>query len=145
MAEALAYFDTSVLIKRYVEEPGSDHARRLMRRYRLLSSVITSVEAVSALSRRHRVGELTRNHFDAIITRMHADLLYWDLVELGAGVLEGAKRLILQTPARTLDALHIASALVLQMESGASLPFVTADARQREAADYAGLKVVWVT
>ena len=44
MAEALAYFDTSVLIKRYVEEPGSDHARRLMRRYRLLSSVITSVE-----------------------------------------------------------------------------------------------------
>jgi uncharacterized protein len=145
MAEALAYFDTSVLVKRYVEEPGSDHARRLMRRYRLLSSVITSVEAVSALSRRHRVGELARNHFDAIIVRMHADLLYWDMVELGAGVLEGAERLILQTPVRTLDALHIASALVLQMESGASLPFVTADARQREAADYAGLKVVWVT
>jgi predicted nucleic acid-binding protein len=116
-----------------------------MRRYHLLSSVITPVEAVSAVSRRHRAGEVTRAHFDAIVARMHADCLYWDLVELGAGVLKGAERLILQRPVRTLDALHIASALVLQMESGASLPFATADARQREAADYAGLKVVWVT
>ena len=33
MAVALAYFDTSVLIKRYVEELDSAHARRLMRRY----------------------------------------------------------------------------------------------------------------
>jgi hypothetical protein len=50
------------------------------------------------------------------------------LVELGAAVLKGAERLILQTPVRTLDALHIASALVLQVESGAVLRFATADA-----------------
>ena len=98
MAEALAYFDTSVLIKRYVEEPGSAYARRLKRRYRLLSSVITPVEAVSAVARRHRAGEVARTHFDAIVARMHADRQYWDLVELGAGVLEAAERLILQTP-----------------------------------------------
>ena len=145
MAEALAYFDTSVLIKRYVEEPGSAYARRLMRRYHLLSSVITPVEAVSAVARRYRAGEVTRTHFDAIVARMHADRLYWDLVELGAGVLEAAERLVLQTPVRTLDALHIASALVLRMESEAALPFATADARQREAADQVGLKVVWVS
>ena len=144
MAEALAYFDTSVLIKRYVEEPGSARARRLMRRYRLLSSVIAPVEAVSAVSRRHRAGQVTRTIFDEIVARIHADRLYWELIELGAGVLAGAEQLILQTPVRTLDALHIASALLLQMESGAPLPFATADARQREAADHAGLKVLWV-
>jgi predicted nucleic acid-binding protein len=144
MAEALAYFDTSVLIKRYVEEPGSARARRLMRRYHLLSSVIAPVEAVSAVSRRHRAGEVTRTIFDEIVARIQADRLYWELIELGAGVLAGAERLILQTPVRTLDALHIASALLLQMESGAPLPFATADARQREAADHAGLKVLWV-
>jgi predicted nucleic acid-binding protein len=145
-AEALAYFDTSVLIKRYVEESGSVHARRLMRRYRMLSSVIAPVEAVSAIARRYRAREVTRADFDAIVARMLADRQYWDLVELGAGVLEGAERLILQTPVRTLDALHIASALLLQMESAKPpLPFATADARQREAANHAGLKVVWVT
>ena len=76
---------------------------------------------------------------------MHADRLHWDLVELDARVLEAAERLILPTPVGTLDALHIASALVLHMESGAPLPFATADARQREAATHVGLKVVWVT
>jgi predicted nucleic acid-binding protein len=145
MAEALAYFDTSVLIKRYVEEPGSAYARRLMRRYHLLSSVITPVETVSAIACRYQAGEVTRTHFDAIVARMRADRLYWDLVELGAGVLEAAEQLLLQTPVGTLDALLIASALVLNMESGAPLPFATADARQREAADHVGLKVVWVT
>jgi hypothetical protein len=51
MAEALAYFDTSAMIKRYVEEPGFAHTRRLMRHYRVLSSVIAPVEAVSAVAR----------------------------------------------------------------------------------------------
>lgn len=88
---------------------------------------------------------MTRTHFDAIVARMRGDRLYWDLVELGAGVLEAAEQLLLQTPVGTLDALLIASALVLNMESGAPLPFATADARQREAADHVGLKVVWVT
>jgi predicted nucleic acid-binding protein len=95
-AEALAYFDTSVLIKRYVEESGSVHARRLMRRYRMLSSVIAPVEAVSAIARRYRAREVTRADFDAIVARMLADRQYWDLVELGARVAEGAERLILQ-------------------------------------------------
>ena len=62
MAEALAYFDTSVLINRYLEEPGSAYARRLMRRYHLLSSVITPVEAVSAVARLYRAGEVKRTH-----------------------------------------------------------------------------------
>jgi predicted nucleic acid-binding protein len=113
------------LLKRYVKEPGSANARRLMRRYRLLSSVIAPVEAVSAIARRYRVREVTRANFDAIVERLRSDQQYWDLVELGAGVLEGAERLIQQTPVSTLDALHIASALVLQMESEAPLPFAT--------------------
>jgi predicted nucleic acid-binding protein len=116
-----------------------------MRRYRRLSSVIAPVEVVSAIARRYRAGEVTRAHFDAIVARMQSDRQYWNLVELGAGVLEGAERLILQTPIRTLDALHISSALLLQMESATPLPFATADARQRQAAGHAGQKVVWVT
>jgi hypothetical protein len=39
---------------------------------------------------------VTRAHFDGIVARMLADRQYWDLVELGARVAEGAERLILQ-------------------------------------------------
>jgi len=67
-----------------------------MRRYRRRSSVIATVEAVSAIAWRFRTREVTRAHFDGIVARMLADRQYWDLVELGARVAEGAERLILQ-------------------------------------------------
>lgn len=41
-----AYFDTSVLVKRYVKEVGSLTMRRLLRRFQLLSSSIMPVEAI---------------------------------------------------------------------------------------------------
>ncbi len=144
MAAALAYFDSSVLVKRYVDEPGSAHARRLMRQYRLLSSVIAPVEVASAVGRRYRAGELSQTQFDAITGRLRSERANWELVELGSRVLEGAERLVEDKPVRTLDALHIASALIIQKEYGTMLPFATADERQREAAGGAGLRVLWV-
>jgi uncharacterized protein len=59
-------------------------------------------------------------------------------------VIERAEELILSAPVRTLDALHIASALVFQSASGHRLPFITADSRQRDAARLLPLEVVWV-
>ena len=44
-----AYFDTSVLVKRYVKEQGSAAARRLLQRYRFLSSAVAPVEVVSQI------------------------------------------------------------------------------------------------
>jgi hypothetical protein len=44
---------------------------------------------------------------------------------------------------RTLDAIHLAAALTFRDTSGLRVPFVTADARQREAAEPAGLPILW--
>ncbi len=41
-----------------------------------------------------------------------------------------------------LAAIHLASLMTFQ--SAAGIPFITADARQREAATHLGLGVVWV-
>ena len=41
-----AYFDTSVLVKRYVKEAGSSATRRLLQRFRFLSSAVAPVEAL---------------------------------------------------------------------------------------------------
>ncbi|MGH7387624.1 MAG: type II toxin-antitoxin system VapC family toxin, partial [Candidatus Methylomirabilales bacterium] len=62
MAGQWAYFDTSVLVKRYVREPGSRRARVLLRRYRFLSSAIAPLEVISALVRRQSAGELTKRN-----------------------------------------------------------------------------------
>jgi hypothetical protein len=62
-------------------------------------------------------------------------------------VLNRAERVISQTGVRTLDAIHLASALHARAGAGTSeipIPFVTADMPQREAALRLGLDVQWI-
>ena len=53
-----AYFDASVLVKRYFTGPGSTSSRMLLRRYDVLSSAVVPVELVSELARRRSAGEV---------------------------------------------------------------------------------------
>ena len=46
--------------------------------------------------------------------------------------------------AKTLDALHLGSALAFQAATGSRIPFITADIRQRDAARRLDLTVVWI-
>jgi predicted nucleic acid-binding protein len=144
VAAQFAYFDTSVLVKRYVREAGSKRAAELLRRYRFLSSAIVALEALSAFSRRKAAGELSERSFDAILSRMRSDREHWELVEPNAAVLNRGEEMINRAKVRTLDALHLASALVFQDLSGLRLPFITADERQRDGAQLVGLQVTWV-
>lgn len=139
-----AYFDTSVLVKRYVKEQGSAVAQRLLQQYRFLSSAIAPVEVLSILSRRCTLGKLTQCDFFAIRSRLNKDRSYWELVEVGEIVLNQAEDLAQKTGLRTLDALHLASALTFQAASGLTIPFMTADVRQRKAAESLGLNLIWV-
>jgi len=139
-----AYFDTSVLVKRYVKEQGSAAARRLLQQYRFLSSAVVPVEALSVLSRRCTLGELTHRDFVAIQSRLHKDRSHWELVEVGEIVLNQAEELVQKTGLRTLDALHLASILTFQVASGLTIPFITADVRQRKAAETLALNLIWV-
>jgi len=139
-----AYFDTSVLVKRYVQETGSSQARTLLKKHYILTSAIAPTEAISALSRRRTLEELTAKHFAETLSRVKADRAYWELVEVSALVLNKAEEMIIQTGLRTLDAIHLASILTFHTASGIHIPFITGDAKQREAATHVGLSTIWV-
>lgn len=139
-----AYFDTSVLVKRYIKEAGSIATGRLLQRFRFLSSSILPVEAMSALSRRRASGDLAHRDFLAIQSRLRKDRDYWELVEAGEPVLLQAEELVQQTSVRTLDAIHLASAMIFQSESRLTIPFITGDTKQRDAAHVLGFTVIWV-
>jgi predicted nucleic acid-binding protein len=139
-----AYFDTSALIKRYVRERGSTRVVSLLRRHDLLSSAITPVEVMSALSRRRR-RELSGEDFAATASRVQSERIRWELVEVGETVLNRAEEIVQGTvPMRALDAVHVASLIAFQAASSIQIPFVTGDGRQRDAANYLGLDVIWV-
>ena len=139
MARPWAYVDTSVLVKRYVREPGSSRARVLLRRHRVLSSAIAPVEALSALARRRAAGNQAARDFVAIDNRMHKDRAHWTLVEVSPLVLNRAEEFIMGPGVRTLDAIHLASAEQLGSDLSG---FVTYDGRLASAATSRGLRVI---
>ncbi len=131
---SLAYFDTSALVKNYVQEAGSARVRRLLGSYEFISSGIAPIELHSALRRRHRQGEITGSDYSSILSRVEQDRLYWQLVEPTPQVLAKAEEIVLGGSFRTLDALHLASAITIRDSLRTALPFVTADDRQLAAA-----------
>lgn len=143
---SLAYFDTSVLVKNYIREAGSTRARKLLGAHEFVSSAIAPVDELhSAVRRRHRQGELTRQHYTAILTRVRQDRAFWQLVEAVPPVLAKAEELVAAHNVRTVDAIHLASAIVIQDAIGRPLPFVTADERQFAAARDCKLETIAVT
>jgi len=137
-----AYFDTSALVKRYVDEAGRAELLRLLRRHEVVASAILPIELRSALRQRVSEGSLDAARLPQIIKRLSADRAYWTLIGVSTGVLTAAESLAATHPVRTLDAVHVASAQIFR--DGLSLVdllFVSADQRQTETAAAVGLSV----
>jgi predicted nucleic acid-binding protein len=137
-----AFFDTSALAKRYIEEPGRRDVLQLLRRYEFVASAVLPVELRGALRRRAADGTLDTARLPGILSRVSADRAYWTLVEVGSDILAAAETLVATHPFRTLDAIHIASAQLFAARVPApDLLFVSADSRQADAAAAIGLVV----
>ena len=135
-----AYFGTSALVKRYVDEPGRREVQQLLRRHECVTSAILPVELRSALRRRVAERTLDGPRVSEILKRVAADRAYWTVIEVGAEVLSGAEALVSVHPLRTLDTIHVASAQLFAARlSIADLIFVSADQRQVEMAKAIGL------
>ena len=139
---AWAYFDTSALVKRYVDEAGRREVLQLLRRHHCVTSAVLPVELRSALRRRVSEGTLDSAHVPEILRRVTTDRAYWTLVEIGSDVLAAAETPVATHPLRTLDAIHVASAQLFAARMTASeLIFVSADARQTAAAAAMGMTI----
>jgi hypothetical protein len=92
-----------------------------------------------------RSGDLSKEEFSAVSSRIQNDRIRWELIEVGVSVLDRAEEIIQgAVPMRAVDAIHVASLMSFQAASSVQVPFVTGDARQREAANQFGLDVIWV-
>ena len=87
------YFDTSALVKRYVDEAGRREVLRLLRRNECVTSAVLPVELRSGLRRRAAEGSLEAARLPAILKHVAADRRYWTLIELRADVLAAAETL----------------------------------------------------
>lgn len=127
----MLYLDASALVKRYVEEEGSELVVRAMDAANAWSmcriGYVETVRAVAVAGGRKA------------IKKVEADWLSFDVVEVDSALAEHAAQLTLSAELRSLDALHLASALVLPPED---LTVATWDARLHRAARDQGLQTL---
>lgn len=135
------YLDTSSFLKLFLNEQHSDKVRGWIDEAALVSvSRIGYLEAMSAVERRFRSGDLTREDRDRTIRRITEDWSTFFSVDFDE---KEAARLALKHGLRALDALHLASALLLiagEAEDGAV--FSSFDIRLNRAARAEGLHVL---
>ena len=143
----MSYWDSSALVKLYVQELDSEEFRELaVKTSRVATGSLTRHEVRTVFRRREAEGVLPSGEGAALYGELTADIAAADIViqpetadmEREFGVV--LDKCFSQTPPtfiRTNDALHLASAKV-----AGEPEFITADVRQRAAALLMGFTVL---
>lgn len=131
----MTYADSSVIVKRYYDEPGSDRVRdRWAQGERVFTSRVTYAEVHAALARKHRDGGLSRALFRRSMSAFEAEWSAYDQILVDGATQAEVRRLVRRYPLRGFDAIHLAAALWLRGEIGEPLEFWVADDRLAGAA-----------
>ena len=138
------FLDTSVLVKRYVTEKGSDQVRRLLRRnVEIAVARITEAEAYAAIARAVRMNVLTQDDRKRVFEQIAEDVASSRVVEIRRGVVSAVRDLVHRWPLRGYDAIQLSCALRLQSENLA-VSFWCADDELANAARGEGMRVTVV-
>jgi len=139
------YLDSSAILKRYVQEPGSDLVRELYRRVysaevKLFLSLWNIGEVLGALDRAERTGRMGKDeHNEArrrflLETKRLVRLDLMEIVPLKGSILVNSWRILEKHHIYEADALQVASAKYVGADQ-----FLTADRRLHEVASEEGL------
>ena len=129
------YADSSAIVKLYLDEQDSDDAARAMASARTVATSRISFTEVARALVRHEPDGVGAPIYDA----WESDWQNHEVIELDQAIAAHAASLAAHRDIRSLDALHLASALSL---GGIPLRFATWDRRLARAARGLGLRVV---
>lgn len=131
------FFDSSAFAKRYLDEPGSDTVEKICAEAsEIHASVLIESEVASAIARKSLEKRITRSEYTTALTLLAAEVNAMRKVPIDRKILNHVKQLVLSHAIKTLDAIHLASAISLKSQF-----FITSDKRQAAVAKKLGLKV----
>ena len=152
----MLYADSSALVKRYLEEHGSDKlnakiAGATKASHRVLTSVLSFAEVHAAMARKLRERTVRATEYHWATARFDSDWrTYLTRVDLTTAVLTLIPDLVKRHSLKGSDAIHLASALWVRdsLESvgvkgtlAETLIFATSDKQLARAAEYEQLEV----
>ncbi len=139
----MIYADSSVIVKRYYEEPGTEQVReRWGRTDRVFTSKVSYAEVHAALARKRRERGISPVGFRAVTQAFEGEWPSYDHVLVDASTLTEVRRLVQRHPLRGFDAIHLAAAIWLKKEIGSRVEFWVSDERLEAAARKERLAVI---
>ena len=140
------FFDTSALVKLYIDEEGSAWVRQIASDSgnTIYIAHITGPEAISAIFRKVRTREISRRHAVQVADAFRANFVRdYEIVEIKQDIIDLAMTLAQRHGLRGYDSVQLAAAVSVftQSEDGDddSPEFVSADSRLNEAATAEGM------
>ncbi len=137
----IVYAESSAVLAWILGEPSAGGVRKLLvGADRVVTSALTATECGRAIVRAGREGRLSEAEELAALRLLDVAERNWDVHAITDRVLARARAAFPVEPVRTLDGLHLATALVLQDGLG-RLTMVSFDDRIRANAERLGLEL----
>lgn len=139
----IVYADTSVLVKCYLEEPGSARVREYLESAQLrMTSALTQLELVAAVEFAKRIRRINSPDYRTQIAAMQTDINTGalSLLDMHPSILKRAIALIRLHQLKSPDAIQLATALDANKRYRDALSFLCADRTLLAAARKEGLR-----
>ena len=137
----IAYAESSAVLTWLLGERGEGDVRQLLTEAeRVVASTLTAVECARALARGVATGRVSAKDELAALQLLDSASRSWVTLELTGRVLDRARARFPYEPVRTLDALHLATAVVFH-EAHSVLTMLSLDERVRENSLSLGFEV----
>jgi predicted nucleic acid-binding protein len=108
----MVYADTSAIIKKYVDEPGSNEVRDLILRTPVIATcVVSRAEAAAAFARAARIGSLSPPDAEACHKLFSREWKHFARIRVTEALIARADVLAWTFKLRGYDAVHLAAAL----------------------------------
>ena len=131
----MIYFDSSALVKRYIEEKGSDKVNSLLAGGSTAAvSRLAYPEILAAITRRHKAKEIEAGAFERMRKAFKTDWTNLIVVEFHREVFKFIDEVIAKHALKGSDTIHLASALWLKKTTKAEVVFVASDRELVKAA-----------
>lgn len=128
------YAESSAVLSWLLDEPGSPGVReRLAKADVVLTSDLTLIECERVLIRAAVLGELTEAEAANRRGHLTAAATHWHLLRISGEIVDRSRQPFPGEPIRTLDAIHLASALVAR-SAAPGLELLALDERIRTTA-----------
>ena len=107
----ICFFDTSALIKKYINELGTELVRFRLQSTSVVVSSVAKIECISVISRMTANHEMSAEEFNNMQRQIEKDFSIYEVVPFSEATEKIAMEMVKKHLLRTLDAIQLASAL----------------------------------